>query len=236
MLRQSWMRSTARYISAGVQAQASAATITNQNSQPVSRRVSGWRGTAGAALASYGTGAAATCAPSAAMRPSVRARLDCRELGDHALHLVLTSGLFVLDKCCHTAAERVGAGLLFQFVELGELSLDDGGLLRLLLVGELGVGFDLEKVLVGFKLAGRKQLVVGRGMKRRPDEVCEDIPGRLDFCFGANMAVAHQGCVELGLDGWIELLAPHQRIERSERRRPDHLYLFPGIRCSSSYA
>src|SRR5215831_10868217 len=105
MLRQSWMRSTARYISAGVQAQASTATITNQNSQPTSRRVSGWRGTAGAAP-SPGTGAAATCAPSAAMPPSVRAGVDCGELGDHALHVVLTSSFFGLDKCRHTAAER----------------------------------------------------------------------------------------------------------------------------------
>src|SRR5258707_14874533 len=123
------MRSAARYISAGVQARASTATITNQNSQPVSRRASGCRGTAGAAPASSGAGAVATCAPSAAMRPSVRAGVDCRELGDHALHVVLTSGLFGLDKCRHTAAERVGLGLLFQLVELAELSVVDCGLL-----------------------------------------------------------------------------------------------------------
>src|SRR5262249_22561012 len=160
MLRQSWMRSTARYISAGVQAQASTATITNQNSHPKSRRVSGCRGTAGAALASSCAGAAATSATSATMPPSVGAGVDCRELGDHALHIVLTSGLFSLDKCRDTAAERVGLGLLFQFVELGELGLDHGDLLRLLLVGELCVALDLKKVLVCFKLAGRKQLVV----------------------------------------------------------------------------
>src|SRR5947209_255678 len=125
MLRQSWTRSAARYISAGVQAKASTATITNQSSQPVNRRVSGCRGTAGAALVLSGAGAAATSATSAAMRPSVRAGVDCGELGNQALHVVLTSGLFGLDKCRHTVAERVGVGLLFQLLELGKLSLDD---------------------------------------------------------------------------------------------------------------
>src|SRR5258708_37576833 len=171
MLRQTWLRSAARYISAGVQAQASTATITNQNSQPVSRRANGCRGSGGAARASSGGGAGATWAPSAAMRPSVR--VDCRERGDHALHIVLTSGLFGLLKCRHMAAERAGVGLLLQFVELGELGLNDGDLLRLLIVGELGVAFDLKKVLVRFTLSRRKQLVIGRGMKRRPDEVCQ---------------------------------------------------------------
>src|SRR5260370_713160 len=216
MLRQSWTRSTARYISAGVQAQASTATITNQNSHPISRRANGCRGTAGAALASSGAGAAATWAPSDAMRPSVR--VDCREGGDYALHVVLTSGLFGLDECRHMAAERAGVGLLLQFVELGELGLNDGDLLRLLIVGELGVAFDLKKVFVRLKLARRKQLVIGRGMKRRPDEVCEDVPRGLDFCFTADMAVAHQECVELALDGWIECLSQHQRLERKWRR------------------
>src|SRR5262249_36569711 len=144
MLRQSWTRSTARYISAAVQAQASTATITNQNSHPTSRRASGGRGTVGAALASCCAGAAATSATSAAMRPSVRAGVDGRKLGDHALHVVLASCLLSLDKCCDAAVERVGLGLPFQLVELGELGLDDGDLLRPFIFGELCVTLDLE--------------------------------------------------------------------------------------------
>src|SRR5262249_9277547 len=72
--------------------------------------------------------------------PLVGVGVGRRELGDHALHVVLTTGLFGLDERRDTAAERVDLGLLFQFVELGELGLDGGDLLRLLLIGELGVG------------------------------------------------------------------------------------------------
>src|SRR5262249_15239372 len=165
MLRQSWTRSMARYISAGVHAQARRAKITNQSSHPRSRRASGCRGTAGGAPASACAGAAATSATSAAMQPSVGAGVGRRELGDHALHVVLTPGLFGLDECGDAAAEWVDLGLLFQFIELGKLRLNDSNLLRLLIVGELRVTLDLKQVLVHFKLAGRKQLVVGRWMK-----------------------------------------------------------------------
>src|SRR5262249_5373362 len=219
MLRQSWTRSTPRYISAGVHAQAKRAKITNQSSHPRSRRARGCCGTPGGAPASSFAGAAATSATSTAIRPLVGPGVGRRELGDYALHVILTTGLFGLDERRDTAAERVDLGLFFQFVELGELGLDDGDLLRLLLIGELGVGLDLEKIPVRFHLAGRKQLVVRRGMKRRPDEISEQIPGGFDFRVAANVAVAHQDRVELALDSRIEVLAPHQRIERNERRR-----------------
>src|SRR5262249_5433074 len=148
---------------------------------------------------------------------SVSGRGAGGKLGDHFLELVLPSGLVGLQECRRSPMELIGIGFLLHLLELRDVGADGRNLAALLIRRKLVVALNAHQGLVGFEQPDRDQLMVGRGLECGPNEVGQNGFGCCDLVIRADAAIAQQEAVKFRLDGRIEVLAPHDWIERDER-------------------
>lgn len=109
-----------------------------------------------------------------------------------------------------------------RFSSLARLLVEGLQLGGLLLGAEVGVVRHVGALLEQLELADRQQLVVVGGLELRPLQVGEDL-----LLLGVG-AVLEEEVAQLVLLLVAQVVAPHQRVARDQRRLPDHLEL-PGL-------